>query len=309
MKIDRLIGILMMLINKKKVTAKQLSEHFEVSVRTIQRDIDTLNMAGVPLYADVGVHGGYQLQENFRLEKGFLNKEEAGVLYTFLKELEGITPYSEVSSIYNKFSSLDSHDIDNRKLVVQLNPAHNTTDFQKHLSVLSRARDSKRKVKMTYYDVRFNKTSRALCPYCLVLINSTWYVFGHCDLRSDFRMFKVSRIAECELLDETFRLGPMPEDVPWEIDEHDDWDREEIVLAIDRDNQHILPDYIEPAKCRIVGDTIIVRLEYEINEWLYSQLLTMAPHVKVIEPESLRRGFIELLKRSLRLNGYDIGVS
>ncbi len=309
MKIDRLIGIVMMLINKKKVTAKQLSEHFEVSVRTIQRDLDTLNMAGVPLYADVGVNGGYQLQENFRLEKGFLNREEAGVLYTFLKELEGVTPYSEVSSIYNKFLSLDAHDLDNKKLVVQLNPACNSSDFQTHLSVLSKGRDMQRKVTMTYYDVRFNKTTRVFCPYCLVLINSRWYAFGHCDLRSDFRMFKVSRIARCELSDEKFSLTEMPADLPWESGGDDDWNREEIVLEIDRDNQHILPDYIEPAKCRVVGEKIIVHLHYEINEWLYSQLLGMAPYVKVVQPESLRTGFIEVLKKALCRNNYDTEVS
>ena len=302
MKIDRLIGIVMMLINRKKITAKQLAEHFEVSVRTIQRDLDTLNMAGVPIYADVGINGGYRLQENFRLEKGFLNREEAGVLHTFLKELEGVTPYSEVSSLYNKFSSLDVNGGEARKLVVQLNPVHKSGNFQNHLSVLSKGRDGLRKVKMTYYDVRFNKAVRVFSPYCLVLINTTWYAYGFCDLRSDFRMFKVSRIARCELLDEKFEMRRMPSELPWEGGGGGDWKREEIILEIDRDNQHILPDYIEPGNCLIVEDKIIVRLNYEINDWFYSELLSMAPHVRVIKPESLRAGFVELLKKSLRRN-------
>ena len=202
-------------------------------------------MAGVPLYADVGVNGGYQLQENFRIEKGFLNKAEAGILYTFLKELQAVTPYSEISSIYNKFSSLDSHALDTKKLVVQLHPVHDNGDLQKHLSLLSKARDMQRKLNLTYYDVRFIKTARVLCPYCLILVNSTWYVFGYCDLRSDFRMFRVSRITHCELLDEKFQLKEMPANLPWEWGEDGEWKREEVVLEINRDNQHILPDYIQ----------------------------------------------------------------
>ena len=147
MKIDRLLGILIMLINKKKVTARQLSEHFEVTARTIQRDMETLSLAGIPLFADVGVKGGYQLMENFTLEKGFLNKDEASILFTFLKGLEGITPYSEIKSIYNKFSNLDLHGLSNSKLIVKLHPDDNSSDFRKHLTILSKASDNQLKGK------------------------------------------------------------------------------------------------------------------------------------------------------------------
>jgi len=234
MKIDRLLGILMILINKKKVTAKQLSEYFEVSVRTIQRDMDTLSMAGIPFYADVGVNGGYQLLDNFRLEKGFLNKDEANILFTFLKGLKGVVPYSEVKSIYNKFSSLNFHELDNNKLIVKLNPTDNTMNFKDHFSLLSKARDKQLKLKITYYNVNFNITNRIICPYSLVLLSPTWYVYAYCDLRSDFRMFKVKRIADCELMDESFETKDMPKQLPWETNIDSDRKSEEIILEIDK---------------------------------------------------------------------------
>ncbi|MCG8689172.1 MAG: YafY family transcriptional regulator [Desulfobacterales bacterium] len=307
MRIDRLIGIVMILVRKRKVTARELADRFEVSIRTIQRDLDALNMAGIPLYAEVGVHGGYRIQENFRLEKGFLNKDEAGVLHAFLKELEGVTPHAEVGSLYDKFACLDSQDMENRKLVVQLLPAHDSREFRRHLSLLCEARDRRRKLALTYYDVRFEKTARVVAPHCLVLVNAVWYLYGYCDLRSDFRMFKVSRIAECTLLDESFPWRELPEDLPWESDDRDEGTREEIVLEIHRDFQHMLPDFIEPARCRIVEDNIIVTLRNEINEWLYAQLLSLAPHVKVVQPESLRAGFVERLEIALLLNDGDPG--
>lgn len=302
MKIDRLLGILIMLINKKKVTARQLSEYFDVSVRTIQRDMDTLSMAGIPLYADVGVNGGYRLLDNFRLEKGFLNKDEAGILFTFLKGLEGIAPYAEIESIYNKFSSLNFHESDHHKLIVKLSPADKAGHFRDHLSLLSEARAKQLKIKMTYYDVNFNITTRTICPYSLALLNTTWYAYGYCELRSDFRMFKVSRIADCKLLDDPFELKKIPEPLPWETDMDDDGKPEEIILEIDRHQHGILPDCFEPSNCRVLEDKIIVHLNFVIDEWLYSLLMGLVPHVKILKPDSLRNGFVERLKKSIRYN-------
>lgn len=306
MKISRLLGILMMLINKKKVTAKQLSEYFEVSVRTIQRDMDTLGIAGIPFYADVGVNGGYQLLDNFRLEKGFLNKDEASILITFLKSLENATPYEEVKSIYNKFSSLDFNELDTSKLVIKLGPSNNFSNFNEHLSLISKARDNRQKLKITYYDINFNVTTRDICPYSLLLLSSTWYVYAYCDLRSGFRMFKINRIADCELMGESFELHQTPEIPPWETSMEDKRKSEEIILEIDKNLQSKLPDYIEPSNCQVLEDKIIVHLNFPIDEWLYSLLMGLVPHVKIIKPDSLKKGFVERLEKSLNIN---LGIS
>lgn len=85
MKIERLISILMLLLSKRKLTAKEMSEYFEVSVRTIQRDIDTLCSAGIPIYGDVGKYGGYQLTKNYKLDRTFLSKKEMDTLVVVLK--------------------------------------------------------------------------------------------------------------------------------------------------------------------------------------------------------------------------------
>lgn len=302
MKIDRLLGILMMLIRKDKVTARQLSEYFEVSVRTIQRDMDTLMMAGIPLYADVGVNGGYQLLDSFRLEKGYLSREEASILFTFLKGLEGITPYSEVESLYNKFSSLNNHGLDHSRLIVQMYPDDNRSELKEYLSLLSKACIQQVKVKMSYYDVNFDKSNRVICPYSLALLSSTWYVYGYCDLRSDFRMFKVSRIADCQCTDETFELLPLPKQMPWDTEMDQSGQREEIILEIDRNLQGKLPDYFTPNNCQVFDDVIVAHLNFVINDWIYSQLMSLVPFVKVIKPDSLRHGFVERLMKSVHSN-------
>lgn len=306
MKIDRLIGILMILVNKDKVTAKYLANHFEVSVRTIQRDIDTLTLAGIPLYADVGVNGGYQLMDDYKLEKGFLNKNEAGFLVSFLKGLEKAAPYSEMKSITQKFSTLTDSEIDSNKLAIHLNPGLDTKLFRAHLSMLSKARDELKKIHITYLNIDFGKTTRIICPHTLVLYASNWYVFAYCELRSDFRMFKLHRIIDCEILSESFELKLLPEPLPWENQLDSKKETTKMVLEINKKLQGKLPDYFGPDVCDIRDDCIIVTIDFPLDEWVFGLLMSLVPHIKVLEPASLRREFTQRLKKCFDLNNYDI---
>ncbi len=306
MKINRLISILMTLINKKKVTAKQLAEYHEVSVRTIQRDMDTLSAAGIPLYADVGVHGGYQLLDNYKLEKGFLNKNEASILFSFLKSLEDTTPYPEVKSIYNKFNSLSDSSLDNSKLIIKLNPNHNSDLFKRHLESISQARDLKKKLKIIYHNVNFEETTRIICPHSVVMYLSAWYVYAYCELRNDFRMFKIHRIVSTEIMHEGFLVKDFPSKLPWDTILEIDRASTEIILEIDKKLQGRLPDYFEPSNCNILEDKIIVTIDFPIDEWVYSLLMGLVPYVKIIKPNYLRKEFTHRLKKALDLNNYDI---
>ena len=302
MKIDRLLGIVIMLINKKKVTARQLSEYFEVSLRTIQRDMDTLMMAGIPVFADVGMHGGYQLVDNFKLEKGFLSRDEASILLTFLQELEGVTPYSEVDSIYNKFSSLGSVGLDHSKLIVRLHADNRSGAMKEHLALLSRASVEQIKVRMTYYDVDFRVTERVVCPYTLALLGSTWYFYGYCELRSDFRMFKVSRIADCRITEEPFEVRETPDTMPWDTDMAREDEIEEVVVEIDRNLKFRLPDLFSPANCKVMDDRIVAQLHVVVGEWLFTQLMGLVPYITVIAPDYVREAFVARLQESIQRN-------
>ncbi|MCH4888045.1 YafY family transcriptional regulator [Acidaminobacter sp. JC074] len=306
MKIDRLIGILMLLINRDKLTAKQLAEHFNVSVRTIQRDMDTLTLAGVPLYAETGSKGGYQLMENYKLSKSYLNKNEADILMTFLKGLEQAAPYSDVKSMINKFDALSENQGSLDKMVIHLTPGLDNDLFKNHLACLSNGRDLTRKVKITYLNIDYKETTRIICPYTLVMYGSVWYVYGYCELRNDFRMFKLFRILSCELLDESFELLELPSPLPWEstIDSRHEVVR--IKLEIDKKLQGKLPEYFDPKHMTILEDKILATINFPLDEWVYTLLMGMVPYVKILEPDWLRREFVSRLNKSIVLNNYDI---
>jgi len=296
----------MLLINKEKVTAKQLADHFNVSVRTIQRDIDTLTLAGIPLYADVGVKGGYQLLENYKLNKSFLNQSEANVLISFLKSIEQAAPYDEVKSMLNKFDALNPCDDAPAKMVFQLNPGLNNKLFEKHLHILSQARDQYKKVRITYLNIDYKETTRIICPYTLVMYASTWYVYAYCELRNDFRMFKLFRIKDCEIMKEKFELKDMPSPLPWEKSLDTRRHTTRIILEVDKVLQGKLPEYFDPKNLNIMEDKIIVTLDFPLDEWVYTLLMSLVPYVKILEPEFIRLEFKERLKKCYELNNYDI---
>ncbi|WP_105614552.1 helix-turn-helix transcriptional regulator [Vallitalea okinawensis] len=302
MKVDRLLSILMMLVNKKKITAKELADYFEVSVRTIQRDMDTLNMAGVPIYADVGKNGGYQLLDNYKLNKSFLNVNEAKVLIAFLESLEQTVPYSEVKSIFNKFSTVLPDEIDDHKIVIKLNPLINEKNFKEHINILSNARDHFQKVHIKYMDINFRETSRIICPYSLVMMGSAWYIYGYCALREDFRIFKLSRIVSCEMLSEKFEVKELPETLPWDNNLDSRRESTKIILEVDKVLQGKLPDYFDYEDCKIEEDKIMVTLNFPVDEWLYSLLFGLVPYVKILEPAWLREEFVRRLQISIEKN-------
>lgn len=302
MKIDRLFSILMMIINKEKITAKELSEYFQVSVRTIQRDIDTLSMAGIPIYAESGKKGGYQLLDNYKLDMNFLNTKEAKVLSSLLGSLEQTVPYLEVKSISNKFSTRLSDEEEDNKIVVKLNPLINEDNLKENLHIIAKARDNCYKINIKYIDTNFQETDRTICPYTLVMMGSTWYIYAYCDLRKDFRMFKLSRVVSCSLLNEEFIIRETPKPLPWEVNLDSGRESTEITLEIDKILQGKLLDYIDYRSCRIVDDKIIVKLNFPVDEWLYSFLFSLVPYVKIVEPTWLKEKFVKRIKISLEKN-------
>lgn len=301
MKIDRLIAMTMILINKKKITAKELAHYFEVSVRTIQRDMDHLTMAGVPIFSDVGKNGGYSIVENYKMDKNFLNANEADMLMALLKNIETIVPYDEAKSMTNKLTTIFPDQGSQDKMVFRLAPTMNGGRFREFMGCLTKAREKQQKVTLTYIDANFHESKRVLCPYRLVMMGTTWYVYGFCDERKDFRLFKMSRIIECQLLNECFELIDMPKNLPWEILTDGNKKSTPLILEIDTCLKGQIPEYFDYQSCKVLEDKIIVTISFPVDEWLYSLLLSLVPHIRVVEPkwvkeEMIRRMELGILK-------------
>jgi predicted DNA-binding transcriptional regulator YafY len=162
---------------------------------------------------------------------------------------------------------------------------------------------------MSYLNIDYKETTRIICPYTLVMYGNTWYVYGYCELRNDFRMFKLFRIKSCEILPETFELKDLPSPLPWETSLDTRKDNTKVVLEIDKRLQGKLPEYFDPKLLDIQEDKIIASLNFPLDEWVYSLLMSMVPYIKILEPQFVREEFVSRLKKCFESNNYDIELS
>ena len=210
MKIDRLVSIIMILLNKKRIGAQELADMFEVSPRTIYRDIDTINMAGIPVRSTSGVGGGFEIMQEYKIDKKFFSADDLSILLMGLSSLSGIVRGDEVVHALAKVKSFLPAE---RANDIELKANHITIDFshwignsniQPYLEIIKSALQEKRLLLFEYVAHHGNKTVRTAEPYQLVLKGSHWYLQAYCNVRNAFRLFRISRMSNLKILDETF---------------------------------------------------------------------------------------------------------
>lgn len=105
MKLERLIYILLSLLNKKRITAKEIAERFEISTRTVYRDMDTLSLAGIPIYSERGDKGGFYIPSDYKIDRNFFTEEERQFIINMSQNVSKIVGHSSLDSIEHKLSS------------------------------------------------------------------------------------------------------------------------------------------------------------------------------------------------------------
>lgn len=212
MRIDRLIGILSILLQKEKITAPELAEHFEVSRRTINRDIEELCKAGIPIVTWQGQGGGISIMDGYRIDRTLLTNKEMQDILVGLRSLDSVNGSNRYVQLMEKLS-VDSSDFmtGNQSVLIDLSSWYQTALVSK-IELIRSAIDSKRELKFIYYSPR-GESSREIEPYYLIFKWSSWYVWGWCKVRQDFRLFKLNRMEQLSLSEYLFesRSCPLPD--------------------------------------------------------------------------------------------------
>ncbi len=219
MKTDRLVAILVMLLRKERVPAKELAEKFDVSVRTILRDVDAINLAGIPIVTYQGANGGIGIAPGYRLDKSVLTGEEMAAVLTALKGIDGTIQGKNheilIEKIKNTLNESQTQQLNTkmRQFVIDLNPWHDNTYTKEKLAVIRDAIETSKTLEFTYTDSQGNLTKRKAEPYSLILKAQKWYLFAWCGLRESFRYFKVSRVKNLKT-GAAFAPRDVPEEAP-----------------------------------------------------------------------------------------------
>ncbi len=196
MKIDRLFTIVYILLHKPTVTAKELAEEFEVTTRTIYRDIDTLSLAGVPVYTTPGKGGGIGLLENFVLDKSLLTKDDQDRILVGLENALGASNLHSNDTL--KKLKLLFHRPSSNWIEVDYSGWNNSTVYQKKFDTLKEAILQGKQVEFSYYG-KTGLSKRYVKPTKLVFKYNAWYLQGYCFDKEAYRTFKLNRIQELAL--------------------------------------------------------------------------------------------------------------
>lgn len=283
-KINRLLGIIYSLMNKQTVTAQELAERYEVSMRTIYRDVEALSMAGIPVYARKGKNGGISLTEQFVLDKMLISQEEQQRILSALASLQE-TGASKEKEILEKLGEFFKAKPESWVAI----DFSDWSDRRKGLFEQLREAILERKVlEFDYYGTNGEMSHRSVEPMQLLFKEYTWYLRGFCCEKEAMRVFKVLRMKRLVVRDETFEPH---------------LDRElivsgsickkagtELVLWIHRREAYRIYDRFEEEEITVLpeGD-FLIHYTCPLDDWLYGLILSFGSSAKVLEPECVRQ--------------------
>jgi predicted DNA-binding transcriptional regulator YafY len=205
MQINRLFEIVYLLMNKKKMKATELAEHFEVSKRTILRDIDTLSAAGIPIYTSQGKGGGIFIHDRFMLNKAVISEEEQNKILFALQSMSA-TGFAETDAVFNRLRSLFENT--NRNWIeVDFSRWGNIEEDRITFDTLKNALISEQCVSFIYVKYNGESIERKVYPIKLVFKSNAWYLQAYCLLKKDYRTFKIIRMKNLIRLNEHFNIN------------------------------------------------------------------------------------------------------
>lgn len=298
MKIDRLIGILSILLQQDKVTAPYLAEKFEVSRRTINRDVEDICKAGIPLVTTQGKNGGISIMEGYRLDKTLLTSRDMQSILAGLRSLDSVAGTNRYQLLMEKLS-VGSQEVltSNDHIRIDLSSWYKSALAPK-IELIQDAIEAGRLITFRYYAPK-GEGDREIEPYLLIFQWSSWYVWGYCRHKEDYRMFKLNRIDKLCDTGEKFEKRQLPDC---------DCSPRHIYTA----SLHVKVRCAPQAKWRLIEEYGVACFReqedgYLLFEWdfvdrnsLFGWLLSFGEQIELLEPREIREELAGMLGRMQR---------
>lgn len=285
MKLDRLLGILTTLLQNERVTAPYLAGKFEVTRRTISRDIDALCQAGIPVITHQGSGGGISIAEGFKLDKSVLTADELSGIIAALKGMGSVMDKSPIEKTLDKLSANKEAVLSLREPIIIDLASHYKGSLTEKIKQLKTAVQENRLVEFDYYYEK-GMTHRHAEPYFIIFKWTSWYLLGYCREREDWRLFKLMRLWDLTLCGETF----LPREVPTEKRNLNDTlpDDKKLVALFDPSVRYQLIELYGPT-CYTETNEGLLRLEtgYTNREYTISWILSFGDKARVLEPADM----------------------
>lgn len=298
MQMNRLFEIVYLLMERKNITAKELAERFEVSTRTIYRDIDTLSEAGIPIYANRGTGGGIRLMDDFVLNKSLLSEAEQNDILASLQGLNAIQ-VPDVEPVLTKLAAVFGK---NRTNWLDVDFSHWGGGIQERekFLLLKDAILHQKVIAFDYYSTMGEKTCRTAEPLKLLFKGQDWYLYAFCRIRQDARVFKIKRMKNLEVMEESFDR-PIPETTYTEAENSYPQNTVKLKLKLDASMAYRVFDEFEDGNTVQNDDgSFLVTIDFPLGGWLFGFLLSFGSEAEVLEPPEIRQAIKEQIQNLLK---------
>lgn len=302
MKIDRLLGIITTLQQKEKVTAPELAEKFEVSRRTIQRDVEAICKAGIPVVTYQGGDGGIALAKGYKLDKRVMSVSELQNIISGLKSIGSVSDSKDIAVLIDKLSPEEN--VTSAEMVAIDLASHYRSSLSEKINLLKTAIAEHKLVKFDYYSNKGVK-SRIIEPYLIAYKWASWYVYGYCTEKKAYRLFKLNRLWEPVITGIPYE----PRGIRLEEIELDSYFRDstELTAIFEGEAKFLLVEEYGPS-CFEEDSRGKLKLTvgFTDREYMLRWLLSFGDKVEVIAPLEIRDKIIEAAKNTLSIYERDI---
>lgn len=292
LKQNRLFGIIYLLLSKKTMTAKELAEYFEVSTRTIYRDIELLSELNIQIYMSKGKNGGIFLLENYKFDKSLLTSDEQKQI---LFSLQGINKLQiDSNNIYEKLKNIFSKD-DESWFEVDFSVWGASDTHKNVFDLIKNAILNRNVVEFSYFNSYGKKARRRVEPLKLYFRYNSWYLWGFDQEKKDYRFFKLMRIKNFKTLSQNFERVTNVD-----FNKNDSLPKMvKLVLQIDKCVAYRVYDEFDEAEITDMDTTFLVKVEFPLSDWVYGYILSFGEHMKVLEPSFVKKEIIDRLNKSI----------
>lgn len=295
MKIDRLIGILSILLQQKKVTAPYLAEKFEVSRRTVNRDIEALCKAGIPVVTTQGANGGISIMEGYTIDRTLLTSSDMQAILAGLRSLDSVSGTNRYGQLMDRLTGNASNALRGGPYVQIDLASWYKSSLTPKIEMIRKAIEQQEWLTFMYYGPK-GESRRKIEPYYLVFQWANWYVWGWCAAREDFRLFKLNRMSELQCAGGKFEKRPVP--VP-------DLSVEKIfpvnfqikALFQPECKWRVIEEYGKDSYTELPDGKLMLSIAYTDKENLLSWLLSFGGKAELLEPAELRQDMAQMGKK------------
>jgi len=303
MKIERLIGIVFYMTNRRMVTANQLADHFNVSKRTILRDINVLTLAGIPIYSESGSKGGYSISPDYRVNEKIIDLSNTQYMLLALKSLKSVYGENKVTETYEKIKHIYNSEVEESHVEIDFSVIQENDEVVSKVSKLRNAMSNKHRITFEYTNQ--NSKKRQVKGHVIHVYYKwyAWYAFVH-DLEKDRHlMFKIVRMNKLEVTGEAHSIDFDVKQLLSQYNEVNENQRIELLMEHSIENDTLINEYFGGQKVKVQGPMVRRKLYIQENDFMiFALILGFGDKLKVLSPESYRNRVAKHLERSYKKN-------